>query len=188
MGEKYEGRYFFSSVESLTASYTCLEKHYLKCSKTPPDVKNEVIKTRSRHPAQRKALKVGSQQAYFNELWDRFKKTKSSSLGSSTTFSSFHIRTSRSWTEGQDPQPLHALQPDTEASSLEEFSDHIRLLSVLHKSATDDDSDLLVAFQRYYGCLEYFGRTYMTPEMPRKFSASWLLAKVQPKDYSDKSL
>lgn len=175
MGVKYEGRYFFSSVESLTASYTCLEKHYLKCSQTPEDVKTTVVKTRATHASQRKGLKVGSQQAYFNDLWARYKVTKvAAKLDASHAFAGVVPSQIKM-------QPIHNIPEREEKVPMKEFSNHVRLIASLGKGEADDD--LQEALDRYYACLEYGGRVYMTKEMPKHFSSAWLVAKIVPKEY-----
>jgi MRG len=166
MGHKHEGRYFFSSSESLTSSYTVLEKHYLKCPKTPADVKLRLIETRSRHADQRKTLANGSQQAFFTRLWERFRKVKraASKGGGILTM------------ERQDVDPSE--QSDDELV----FTDHIALLDHCRlNSKLNSNKEVVEALDRYYSCLDYAGRVYETESMPKHFSANWLLSKVLPR-------
>lgn len=170
MGANHEGRYFFSTVESLTACYTVLEKHSLKCKATPDDVKQRLVVARSKHQEQRKALKSGLQQKFFSNLWRRMRGSR---LG------------------GADP-PSPQIPPDTTESPTaskqpgkfvgEDFTDHLTVLDRIRSEATID-RDIEVAMGRYYACLEYAGRVQYTPSMPPHFSPEWLLAKVAPKNY-----
>jgi hypothetical protein len=169
MGHNFEGRYFFTSTESLTSSYPVLEKHSLKCSKTPDDIKRRLVETRSRHVDQRKTIPNGSQQAFFSRLWSRLHQSKLSPQDSSEAL----------WTterNGNDADPSEHSDEDTD------FTDHITLLdNVRRDSKLRNNKELQEAVDRYYSCLDYAGRVYETESMPRLFSANWLLSKVLPK-------
>ena len=84
MGDGGEGRYFFTTIESLTTLSTVFEKHIMKCAFVPADVKKNVVAARSTHAEQRKAFPNGAQQAYFNRLWDRLRTLKIAGTTSSS--------------------------------------------------------------------------------------------------------
>lgn len=163
MGCDNEGRYFFSSLESLSTSYSVLEKHYYKCRHTPADVRSRVAEARTRHAAQRKTTATGAQQAYFTRLWGRLRAAAGAGGASpGVGYAGF------------------AHEPSDELDLV--FADHVALLDHVRGSAKlKNKEDLQEALDRYYSCLEYAGRIYATDSMPNHFSANWLLSKVLPK-------
>ena len=74
LGKYGEGKYFFSSMESLSTCYPVLEKHYHKCPDTPLAIKNEIANARALHIQQRRLKQSGTQQAVFVKLWNRMMK------------------------------------------------------------------------------------------------------------------
>lgn len=162
MGANSEGRYFFSSLESLATCYTVLEKHYLKCPHVPEDIKELLRKTRSTHLNQRKKFQTGHQHAFFTRLWNRLR-------GSKVQWQNTFVNKDSRKTKGEKAE-------STDISNYIEVLDRIR-----NEKAPKDLKD---ALDRYYSCLEYGGRVYMTPAMPKNFSTQWLLAKITPKNYS----
>lgn len=169
MGYNFEGRYFFSTTESLTASYTVLEKHFFKCLKTPVDVKRRLVETRSRHAEQRKTLPSGSQQAFFTHLWSRLHKTKPPAQVARRGMSSSERNSNNA-------------DPSENSNEHTDFSDHIILLNHVRRDGKlRNNKELQEAMDRYYSCLEYAGRVYATESMPKHFSSNWLLSKVLPK-------
>jgi hypothetical protein len=165
--EGHGGKYFFKSLESLSTCYTVLEAHYLKCA--PDDVKKKLQSTRALHVSQRKQLKSGSQQAYFNRLWRRLQTFKISG----------HEAGVHMMEREAEPDDLEAFE---EQMSIENFSDHVKLLDVVRREDARGNRDIQEALDRYYSCLDYGGRVYNTPSMPDNFSSHWLLAKILPKD------
>lgn len=172
-GARWEGRYFFSSVESLTSSYTVMEKHYLKCSAVPKSVKEELATARANHAIQRKDIPVGSQQAYYRSLWNRLTRASlphGESPGAGGVLMS---------PEAKDPNP----EDSSSVDDADSFDDHVKLIE--HIKETVVDGGITETLKQYYGCLEYGGCVYMRDKvMPEHFSANWLLSKVVPKDYS----
>jgi hypothetical protein len=162
-GKNNEGRYFFSSVESLTACYTALERHYIKCPLTPQEVKQRIEVARTRHSSQRKALGQGTQQAFFNGLWRRL-----------------HINMGLGASENTANQQEDNVMEISDPSSDIEYTDHISVLDYARKGKSS--KELHEALERYYSCLDYMGRVYKTDAMRGNFSEEWLLAKVLPKE------
>lgn len=167
LGVKYEGRYFFSSVESLTACYTVLEKHFLKCSHTPVEAKERIRDGRLTHNAQRKAFKQGSQQAYFTGLWKRLKSAKIRGRDSGTILGNVGGK----------------VDDDDDDDLAQDFTDYLDVLDHARRKLKKQ-KDLQEAVDRYYSCIDYSGRVYKTESMPKHYSPQWLLAKVCPKDYT----
>jgi hypothetical protein len=171
MGSTGEGRYFFTSLESLTTATTVLEKHVLKCSLTPPEVKDKIRSAKLHHAEQRNQVK-GGQAAFFSRLWDRL---RSINIG------------------GEKPSGLYVLESPASKkekdsasasvdSSTEEFTKHVPLLEYVRVHATKGGNrELQQALNQYYACLEFAGRVYYTSSMPERFSPEWLLRKVMPR-------
>lgn len=169
--ETGNGRFFYSSVDSLMSSPATFEKHILKCAHVPLEIKEKVTAARKSHAEQRKQLVTGSAHAFFLRLWDRLRNSQiadgqaglymKEASGSSTDKKSI---------DGDDDE----LGP--------EFRDHVALLDhIRNNDPWKSDSKLLEALNQYYNCLDYGGRIYNTDAMPKQFSAEWLLAKVVPK-------
>lgn len=169
-GARFEGRYFFSSVESLTSSYTVMEKHYLKCSSVPQKVKDDLETARANHAMQRRDIPVGSQQAFYRSLWDRL-------TGSGTPYNEMAGVLMSPDTKNVDAEDSN------DVDDADSFDDHIKLIE--HIKETVVDEKISEALKQYYSCLEYGGRVYMREDvMPEHFSANWLVSKMVPKDYS----
>jgi hypothetical protein len=176
LGAAGEGRYFFTTLESLTTASTVLEKHVLKCPAVPPEIKSEVAAAKVTHPGQRKALVAGSQQGYFNRLWDRL---RSSNIAGEAP----NVPMSQPDKEEKEESNPSGGGDDTESDGLE-FRDHVLLLDfVRNTSVWKNNKNIQAALSKYYSCLDYGGRIYQTPSMPKHFSSEWLLAKVVPKRY-----
>lgn len=177
-GSSGEGRYFFSTLESLTTASTVLEKHLLKCEAVPDDLKDKIREYKLTHPAQRKTLSSGTtQQEYFNRLWDRLRTCRIGGVQTSavlSTSSLFHRRRQQHDTDANDEEQ-HL------AEGLE-FKNHVLLLDHV-RTCWRSTKSILTALAKYYSCLDYGGRIYQTPSMPERFSSEWLLAKVVPNIY-----
>lgn len=180
LGQNNEGRYFFSSSESLTASYTVLEKHCLRCKKTPLDIKEKLVETRSRHQEQRKRLPIGSQQAYFNILWAKFLENKPGFVIGTVGDGTISI------IDGDNGEIVSRSADSSSWSETAQdeltFSNHVDLLDNIRNSVKlKQKEEIQEALDRYYSCLDYAGRIFHTDSMPRHFSAHWLTSKVSPK-------
>jgi MRG len=169
MGRSGEGRYFFSSIESLTTASTVFEKHVGKCKHVPDEVKAAVVDAKTRHVEQRKQLPVGSQQAYFNKLWDRLRSCQIEGSASGTYVLEGTAKKSST-------DSLH------ESTEEQEFRDHRDVLDFVNARSPWKDHPVIVeALVKYYGFVEYGGRIHNASSMPVHFSAEWLLRKVGPK-------
>ena len=177
LGEGGEGRYFFTTIESLTTLSTVFEKHIMKCAYVPADVKKAVVTARSKHAEQRKAYPNGAQQAYFNRLWDRLRSMKIAG----TTSSSAVPLAKMNGVGGSAPE-----EPANEMSSHPDekmtFTKSLDVLDFVRTSAPwKGTKDIEEALNQYYNCLDYGGRIYQTKSMPEHFSEAWLLNKVVPR-------
>ena len=172
-----EGRYFFSSIESLTTASTVLEKHVYKCPLMPQEAKTRVGNARMQHAAQRKTHQNGSQQQYFNRLWDRLRSSKIGGL-LDTGCEPLPSPGTKVYGEGK------SRGSDSTEGEANEFRDHISVLNYVRtKVPWKTNRAIQVELDKYYSCLDYGGRIYQTPSMPEHFSSEWLLAKVCPKRY-----
>jgi hypothetical protein len=169
MGLHSEGRYFFSTIESLTTASTVFEKHVAKCRKVPDDIKAAVIEAKTRHVDQRKELPVGSQQAYFNKLWERLRTSQIEGAAFGT-----YVLEGTAAKEATESQ-------ESSAEELE-FRDHRAILEHISTTAPWKSQPVIVeALHQYYSFVEYGGRVYNTSSRPEHFSAEWLLRKVGPR-------
>lgn len=170
LGANGEGRYFFSSIESLSTASNILEKHLMRCPKVPDEVKSSIAEAKLRHSLQRKGIPTGEQQAFFNRLWDRLQM---GIIGGDAA----NIPFSRMRKDEESPE-------DDSDSVMLEFRDHLEVLDFVRKTAPwKNIRSIQTALNKYYSCLDYGGRIYQTPSMPNHFSSEWLLAKVVPKRY-----
>jgi hypothetical protein len=170
IGKSGEGRYFFSSLESMSTASTVLEKHMLRCPMVSNEIKASITEAKMRHTVQRKDVPVGEQQAFFNRLWNRL-RSSIIGLGAANILSS---------SRKEEELPT---EDDTDSVALE-FRDHLELLDfVRNTSPWKNIKSVQTALNTYYSCLDYGGRIYQTPSMPPHFSSEWLLAKVVPKRY-----
>ena len=178
-----EGKYFFSSADSLCTAATVSEKHLLKCSAISSDTKATVVRYRARHEEQRRALPKGTLNRYFTRLWKRFRAAKNSGdldrdmrVTVSTTSDVASGTGSPSSAGGDDGESGGYKSDD---GSLLEFTDHVSLLEFIKKTSPwNEDSELQDAIAKYYDCVATGGKIYNTNAMPYHFSSEWLLAKL----------
>jgi hypothetical protein len=143
------------------------EKHVGKCKYVPSDIKAAVVDAKTRHVEQRKELPVGSQQAYFNKLWDRLRSCQIEGVASGTYV--LEGTAKKDTAEGQ------------ESSEELEFRDHRAILDHVRINMPWKGYPALVeALNQYYSFVEFGGRVFNTSSMPEHFSAEWLLHKVGP--------
>ena len=163
-----EGRYFFSSIDSLMSCPASLEKHFLKCTEVPEEVKANIRRNKLTHAEQRKSRPHGSLHAFFMKLWNRLQSNKPApdiSFGNLVNDGS-----------------------DTSSGKDTRFTDHVKLIDFLRATSWSDISDIQMALSQYYNCLDYGGRIYQTNTIPGHFSSEWLLAKVVPKKQGRKKI
>jgi len=177
-GSAGEGRYFFTTIESLTTASTVFEKHVLKCPAVPPSIKSGVLAMKSRHIDQRKTLPSGAQQQFFNRLWDRLRSSKIEGVASGLyILEAYSKKGSDGGTAGGDSN-----DGDGGTSDQPEFRDHVELLDfVRNTSPWKSQNFVLEGLNQYYNCIEYGGRIYGTASAPEHFTSEWLLAKVAPR-------
>jgi hypothetical protein len=176
MSSQGEGRYFFTTIESLTTASTVFEKHVLKCPFVPVQIKSDVIMSKIGHTEQRKHLPTGAQQAFFNRLWDRLRSAKIEGVVSGVYAADSYA--------GQ-VEPVSTTGDAAISNDALEFTDHVSVLD--HVRATyANDKDIQDALNQYYNCLEYGGRIFYTSLMPERFSAEWLLGKVAKRKEENK--
>jgi hypothetical protein len=174
-GVSGEGKYFFSSIESLTTATTVIEKHVAKCPKIDDEIKSNVINRRTRHQEQRKLMPQGSQGAFFARLWDRLRLSKASAGAEADIYVSMSSGSGKKSDDGESGGT-------TPTDDSIEFKDHILLLEYLKATAPwKDKLNLIEAMDQYYNCMGYGGRIYNTNAMPLHFNSEWLLSKVAPR-------
>jgi hypothetical protein len=182
LGSGGEGRYFFKTAESLSASTSILDKHFSKCASVPADVKTDIVLCKRRHTDQRKFLAVGAQQEFFLQLWDRMWSSKNAGgLTSQDVYVAPNVGNSvgGTATEGSN-------HGSSETSNVE-FRDHITLLDFVRSTKPwKNDNGVQEALEQYYNCLDYGGRIFGTDAMPKNFNSEWLLAKISPKTFGRK--
>ena len=179
LGSDGEGKYFFSSLESLATTSTVMEKHLTKCTKTPKTVKDEMIRCRSLHAEQRQNLAQGNQAAFYNRLWKRLRSSKNQ--GGFATDLVVNLSPVGS-SEGNHSSG-EGNGAETTTDNVNGFQSHVALLDFVRtKGPWKDDKQLKGCLQSYYECLEYGGSIYGTNAMPKNFSSEWLLATCTMKD------
>lgn len=177
LGEGGEGRYFFTTIESLTTLSTVFEKHIMKCAYVPADIKKAVVTARSKHAEQRKAYPNGAQQAYFNRLWDRLRSMKIAGTTNSSAVPLAKTNCVGSTAPEEPPNEMTA-HPDEKMT----FTKSMDVLDFVRTSAPwKGTKEIEEALNQYYNCLDYGGRIFQTKSMPEHFSEAWLLNKVVPR-------
>ena len=176
LGISGEGKYFFSTLESLTTAATVVEKHIAKCPKIPTAIKQHMVKSRTYHHDQRRNMPAGSQAAFFSRLWDRLRHSKSAAGAEADMYVNLSYAPRRAVVA----EDLTA--GTSSPSSNNEFKNHIWLLEHLkHSAPWKEKRELQEAIGQYYDCLNFGGCIYETNAMPPRFSSEWLLSKVAPK-------
>jgi hypothetical protein len=182
LGSGGEGRYFFKTAESLSASTSILDKHFSKCPSVPADVKTDIVLCKRRHTDQRKFLAVGAQQEFFLRLWDRMWSSKNA--GGLTSQNVYVAQNEGNSAGGTATEGSN--QGSSEMGNVE-FRDHITLLDFVRSTRPwKSDNGVQEALEQYYNCLDYGGRIFGTDAMPKNFNSEWLLAKISPKTFGRK--
>lgn len=176
LGSANEGRYFFTTIESLTTASTVFEKHVLKCPFIPAEIRARVVETRVYHADQRRQLPLGAQQAFFNRLWDRLRSAKIEG-GDAGEFV----------LEGYAEKKAGVVESTEDLDGKVCFKEHVPLLDYLRTSyGWKNSKDVRTALSQYYNCIEFGGRVYYTSSMPKHFSPEWLLNKIAPRRYTNR--
>ncbi|GKY92283.1 hypothetical protein MPSEU_000199400 [Mayamaea pseudoterrestris] len=168
LGYYGEGKYFFTTLESLTTASSVFEKHVLKCPAVPADTKTEIITSKVDAVEERKHLPAGAQQAFFSRLWDRLRSSEIDGVSAGV-----HVQ--------------EIINDDVEVAAVEKnaqltFANHLAVLNYLRTpKVIINDKTISEALTLYYNSLEYGGRVWYTPAQPEHFSAEWLIRKIAPK-------
>jgi hypothetical protein len=181
-GSNGEGRYFFSSVESVTTATTVFEKHLAKCSDVPLEVKERIIRARSVHAEQRKRLIPGAQQAFFSRLWTRMRSMSIKPLPSAGDSPKDEAEeNNKPPAQPVEPAPTSDDESPQESGQIE-FTNHLNVLDhICAEEPWKDDQYIQEMMNQYYTCIEQGGRIYNTASEPLFFSSEWVLAKYAPK-------
>jgi hypothetical protein len=202
-----EGKYFFSSIDSLSTCYPVLEKHYNKCPDCPEAITEKISEARTRHTKQRKTKRCGSQQYFFTKLWNRMVKCKpeiatvqrwAKTLPSTSLTDKIELNTGDIDDNDDDDNRGDGIDDNNSSNNTENddeliFTDHRDVIDHLRKECSktlksNEQQEIQDILDTYYGCIEYAGRIYGTSSMPKHFSTHWLLSKIiGPKDYSNSS-
>ena len=168
-----EGKYFFSSLDSLGTAAGVVYSHLIKCPNMTVENRKKLTSYKARHSDDRKNLKFGSQAAYFGRLWKR--------LHSATTVGNAGIYVVQNDT---DAHKSEADQTETTRSAnLQSFKSHTEVLELLQTSRTWlEHGDLQDALSKYHKVLEYGGKVVGTSAATPSFNSEWLLAKLLPSD------
>jgi hypothetical protein len=189
MGFGFAGKFFFSSMESLTTACTVVEKHLQKCPKADEEIKSKMAEYRNRHGEQRKDMPQGTQGAFFARLWDRLRSCRAAAGSKPDLYVSLLAEpptTEASSSRPGSPGPSSTGPDESGDGSLNsdtpsEFKNHILLMDYLQNTSPwDEQRELMDAIELYYNCLDYGGRIYNTSAMPLHFNSEWLLSKVVP--------
>lgn len=172
-----EGRYFFTSLDSLNTAATATLGHVYKCPYIPDELKKRIESLKTRHAEERKALKHGAQAHFFARLWKRLWSTQGIAM---PVFLENHRNLGGVEEEG--PIPTKPSSEDNEAAlpSLE-FKSHTDLLNYLTSTPPwSNKADIRERIKQYYDCVAYGGEIYNTNVMPKNFHSEYILAQMVP--------
>ena len=179
LGAGGEGKYFFSSLDSMGTASTVVLSHLYRCKQVNEELKARLIELKNRHGADRKKLKFGAQAAYFNRLWHRLMSSGIQSSEIMVLPDSQHLTLEEDGT----PEAGEALGdgPTTE------FTNHAEVVAFIDETPPwSEMADIRECIQKYYDCVAYGGEIYLTNVMPKNFGSEWILAKLFPNRLSTK--
>jgi hypothetical protein len=172
-----DGKYFFSSLDSLNTAANAVLPHLYKCKQVPDDLKARLVGLKARHTDDRKTLKYGAAAAFFSRLWKRL----NSSCGIEEP--EVYVLPNQPHVIKEENGVLAAEGPkEAEGMLAVEFKSHIDLLAYIEKTTWNERADLRERIDRYYQCIAYGGELYMTNAMPKNFNSEWILSKLVPPD------
>jgi hypothetical protein len=184
LGRQGEGKYFFGSNESLSASATVIEKHLLRCTKLEQTVKDKLIASRAKHSEQRKGLPLGAQGVFFAHLFDRLQSLRPSDGSDSEAYIAPLTMEKILQTRGSYASEFR--NPSYNSDVDDGFKSHIDVMEFLQSSQPWISMESLQeAIEKYYNCLEYGGKIVNTSKSPLNFSSEWLYAKIAPSQDRD---
>jgi len=178
-GKGTTGKYFFTSLDSLNTCCTASLGHIYACPYVPKELKTRIADLKTRHPAERKALKHGAQAHFFQRLWKRLWSTDG------IPDAPFVLGNHRNLGPAEQGEQLGE-QLSSADSALEEerahpieFKSHTELLDYINMTPPwNGKADLRERIQQYYGCIAFGGKIYNTNAMPKNFSSEWILSKM----------
>lgn len=177
-----EGKYFFTSSDSLGTAGGVVYGHLLKCQKFPADKLKKLTAFKSQQSEARKKLKHGAQAAYFNRLWKRLHNAKTIGTAGVFVVSADNQSREESLPNEESKLPTYGQSTPNDGNKKHiEFQTHLELLDYIQTTAPwNKEAVLEEAVDLYYGALRRGSRIYNTNAMPATFTSEWLLAKVSP--------
>lgn len=170
-----EGKYFFTSPDSLGTAGGVIYSHLARCPKFPPEELKKLTTFRGQQAETRKRLKYGAQASYFSRLWTRLHNAKT--VGAPGVFVRSASQRMSDETGDDDAEEEKAAR---ETDTLE-FRSHIDLIEHIQRSPPwNKDAELTSAVKLYYKALHHGGRIFNTNAMVNLFSSEWLLATISP--------
>ena len=172
-----EGKYFFTSPDSLGTAGGVIYSHLARCPKFPPQELKKLTTFKGQQAETRKRLKYGAQASYFSRLWTRLHNAKST-IGAPGVFVRSASQGFSDDLVGDDDADEEETGRDTDTL---EFRSHVDLLEYIQRSAPwNKEAELTAAVKLYYKALYHGGRIFNTNAMVPLFSSEWLLATISP--------
>ena len=185
-------RYFLGNKESLATVPASIYMHItVSCKHCPQEIKDDMIRKKSKHSAQMKLLKFGSQSKFFNALWARMMRLRRSRIdgyvsdGIDDFDDNLQGKNSASSDAVED-----AVSPEDNADDSEPvFYNHMEALAFLESKDSYQKPDVLAGIDLYYHCLKVGGEMWSTRTMPAKASSEWIFKKVlkEKKSHNDQN-
>lgn len=175
-GKGMDGRFFFTSLDSLNTAATATLGHIYKCPHVADDLKKRIAHLKTRHPEERKALKHGAQAVFFSRLWKRLWSAEGIPDAPVVLTNHQNVVTEK---KQHDVAAKLSSQQDDDSSV--EFKSHIDLLDYLTTTSPwNGKADISERVGQYYRCIAYGGEIYDTNGMPKHFNSEWILSQLVP--------
>jgi hypothetical protein len=176
-GTNGEGKYFFTSPDSLSTAGGVVYSHLCRCTMFPPEDLKKLTALKVQVSEARKRLKFGAQAAYFNRLWKRLHNAKTLGTGGV-----FVVQTEdQGEAADQADDSFAADDKGPHGTQQKYFKSHFEVMEFIQKNPPwNSQVDIVEAVNLYYHALYHGGRIYRTSSHPRFFDAEWILAKVSP--------
>jgi hypothetical protein len=179
-GKSTDGRFFFTSLDSLNTAATATLGHIYRCEFIPNELKKRIAHLKTRHPEERKALKHGAQAQFFARLWKRLWSAEG--IPDTPVVLTNHQTgaTDANQAVATNAVTLQQQQQQEEEESIE-FKSHVDLLTFLATTAPwNKRSDILERIRQYYAVMAHGGEIYDTNAMPAHFNSEWILSQMVP--------
>ena len=174
-GKGSDGRFFFTSLDSLNTAATATLGHMYRCPFIPDELKKRIAHLKTRHPEERKALKHGAQAQFFARLWKRLWSAEG--IPDTPVVLSNHQNVA---TDAKEATNDATLQQEERQSSIQ-FKSHTDLLTFLTTTAPwNTRADILERIRQYYAVMAHGGEIYNTNAMPPHFNSEWILSQMVP--------